>query len=247
MEASPGAGAATWARGHRPWLPRRRARPPRLSARSIRAGARGQLPPCVPHPVGRRAVVISRVREKRGWSRIRGEGPRPRVDRPAAGSPKPREVARAIEGAASAEASRRSRSHRPPAPGGGIGRGRADRAGSRDRSATRSGATRRDAKSLEPRAGNAAIAPAMRVTIRPSIIGLEPPLVVREAGVEPASPFGHRILSPARLPVPPLAPVRPARVVYIAQRPRGRGQRPGGGRRQRAAGRKKVDIAPGTR
>src|SRR5438034_926129 len=28
---------------------------------------------------------------------------------------------------------------------------------------------------------------------------------VREAGVEPASPCGHRILSPARLPVSPLA------------------------------------------
>ena len=42
--------------------------------------------------------------------------------------------------------------------------------------------------------------------------------MVREAGVEPARPYGHRILSPARLPVPPLplkrvpeAGVEPAR------------------------------------
>ena len=30
---------------------------------------------------------------------------------------------------------------------------------------------------------------------------------VRKGGVEPPKPFGYRILSPARLPVPPLSPV----------------------------------------
>ncbi len=30
--------------------------------------------------------------------------------------------------------------------------------------------------------------------------------MVGEEGVEPSRPKGHRILSPARLPVPPLAP-----------------------------------------
>src|SRR5689334_6286476 len=29
--------------------------------------------------------------------------------------------------------------------------------------------------------------------------------IVRKGGVEPPRPFGHRILSPARLPVPPLS------------------------------------------
>jgi hypothetical protein len=29
---------------------------------------------------------------------------------------------------------------------------------------------------------------------------------VGEAGLEPAHPFGHRNLNPARLPIPPLAP-----------------------------------------
>jgi hypothetical protein len=32
-------------------------------------------------------------------------------------------------------------------------------------------------------------------------------LVVGEAGLEPAHPFGHRNLNPARLPIPPLARV----------------------------------------
>src|SRR5436190_1166351 len=30
--------------------------------------------------------------------------------------------------------------------------------------------------------------------------------LVRKGGVEPPRPYGHRILSPARLPVPPLSP-----------------------------------------
>ena len=33
----------------------------------------------------------------------------------------------------------------------------------------------------------------------------EPPLVVREGGVEPPCPFGHTDLNRARLPIPPLA------------------------------------------
>ena len=34
---------------------------------------------------------------------------------------------------------------------------------------------------------------------------LEAESIVRKGGVEPPKPFGYRILSPARLPVPPLS------------------------------------------
>src|ERR1700728_2743277 len=39
------------------------------------------------------------------------------------------------------------------------------------------------------------------------------PRLVGEAGLEPAHPFGHRNLNPARLPIPPLARVEPTTVV----------------------------------
>src|SRR4051812_8251170 len=38
-------------------------------------------------------------------------------------------------------------------------------------------------------------------------------LLVRKGGVEPPRPFGHRILSPARLPVPPLSREGPANIL----------------------------------
>src|SRR5688572_33094210 len=41
---------------------------------------------------------------------------------------------------------------------------------------------------------------------------------VRKGGVEPPKPFGYRILSPARLPVPPLSPVvAPGRRSYLTR------------------------------
>ena len=36
--------------------------------------------------------------------------------------------------------------------------------------------------------------------------------VVREEGLEPSHPFGHRNLNPARLPIPPLARVAEERL-----------------------------------
>src|SRR5204862_6274851 len=63
----------------------------------------------------------------------------------------------------------------------------------------------------------ACVAVALRLCVLPRLCGR---LLVRKGGLEPPWPFGHRILSPARLPVPPLS--RPSTSLRTRpERPRG--------------------------
>ena len=56
-----------------------------------------------------------------------------------------------------------------------------------------------------------------RVSLQFPLLAHRAMYLVREGGVEPPGPFGHRILSPARLPIPPLARRRSHKNLYHSQ------------------------------